>query len=83
MKLINMLSSAFRNTFVKRANFLNQTRFAFATANGDGISDPSNPKVFFKVSIAGQEVGDLKFEVSLIDSVRISLALCQRCAKDC
>ena len=39
-------------------------RFSFATANGDGVSDPKNPRVFFKVSKNGAPIGEIQFEVS-------------------
>ena len=40
------------------------SRFSFATAKGDGVSDPKNPKVFFTVAKNGSVLGDIKFEVS-------------------
>ena len=40
------------------------SRFNFATANGDGVSDPKNPRVFFKVAKNGAPLGEIQFEVS-------------------
>jgi len=36
----------------------------FATAGGDGISDKSNPRVFFNVGRDGSSIGQLTFEVT-------------------
>ena len=35
----------------------------FASATGDGISDPKNPRVFFKIAENGKVLGDIHFEV--------------------
>ena len=37
----------------------------FATAKGDGISDPKNPRVFFRIAKNGTVMGDIQFEVSI------------------
>ena len=52
-------------------------RFSFATAQGNGISDPKNPKVFFKVSKNGAPIGEIQFEVILSFPYFLLLALCK------
>ena len=45
------------------------SRFSFATAAGHGISDPKNPRVYFKVSKNGAPIGEIQFEVKYNQNV--------------
>ena len=47
-----------------RKPFFATARFTFASANGDGVSDPKNPRVFFKLAKNGKHIGRMQFEVS-------------------
>ena len=59
-----MLTQALKNSLFRSQMIAPMSRFSFATANGDGVSDPKNPKVFFTVAKNGSVLGDIKFEVS-------------------
>ena len=52
-----------RQLFARR-NLFNTPKFMFATANGDGVSDVQNPRVFFELAKNGSPLGRMEFEVS-------------------
>jgi hypothetical protein len=45
----------------------------FACAAGNGISDPSNPRVFFNVAKDGKSMGEIEFEVNNNNNAQIHI----------
>lgn len=54
----------------------------FATAGGDGISDPSNPRVFMEVAKNGESLGKLEFELFANDTPKTAENFRSLCCGD-
>ena len=59
-----MIAQTLKKSLQARTYLQTFSRFSFATAKGDGISDPKNPRVFLKVAKNGTLLGEMQFEVS-------------------
>merc|ERR1711871_1788919 len=72
-----------RPVAMQQATYLSQfSRMNLATANGDGVSDPKNPRVFFNVAMDGQDIGTLKFELYANDVPKTAENFRSICAGD-